>query len=425
MNAMFDNLIGFLSPVIVDGFAGFLRLFWYFALFEFPRYIGLDLLVTVHRWRNPQQPSPPQLPGYAVVVPVLNEGATVGMTLRSLDTQTHPPAQVILVDDGSTDDTERICARMAAASERIVFLSQGERGGKSAALNRGLRHVTQEIVVFVDSDTTFDRDAMARLVTHFDDPEVAAVGGALRVRNRHANLLTEVQALEYGQSISMARQAKSLLNVLPIISGAFGGFRTSSVRAVGGHDPGPGNDSDLTIDLRERGGRIVFAHDAVCHTDVPTKVTKLTKQRRRWCRNVVKNRLRKHRMTMSPFNRHFRVRNLISTLDPIIYQVVFSWIWLCYLVWTAANYPHLVPAIVLGNFLLYTACSALQQVLVVMLSERRGEDAAGMLFLPVFHFYRAYLRLVMLFAQVEELFTRTSRRDPFAPQKVQRAMPDW
>ena len=425
MNDLITTVLGYLTPVIVDGTTGFLRIFWYFALFEFPRFIALDVIVVIYRLLFYRGRESNPLCGYSVVVPVLNEGDTVGMTLRSLESQSHQPTEIILVDDGSTDATREICARIAATSPRIRLLSQGERSGKSAALNRGLGEVTQDVVVFIDSDTTFDRDAMEKLVRGFADPKVVAVGGALRVRNRHDTLLTEVQAIEYGQSVCLARQAKSFLGVLPIISGAFGGFRTSAVRAVGGHDPGPGNDSDLTIDLRERGGRVLFAHEAICHTDVPWTLPALTRQRRRWCRNVVKNRIRKHSHTLSPFNRYFTWRNMISMLDPIVYQIVFGWIWIVYVATTVVVYPHLLAAIFVGNLLLYWICGLFQQLCVIVLSERPGEDARGLLFVPAFHSYRTYTRLVMLFAQLEELFTRTSRRDPFAPKKVQREMPDW
>jgi len=425
VNDLVTTIIGYLSPVFMDGVSGFTRLFWYFCLFEFPRFIVLDVVVVGYRWLVYRRDTSAPLCGYSVVVPVLNEGDTVGMTLRSLQNQSHKPTEIILVDDGSTDATPAICMEIAAGSERIKFFSQGERSGKSAALNRGLAEVTQEVVVFIDSDTTFDRDAMENLVRGFADPDVVAVGGALRVRNRHQNLLTEVQAIEYGQSICLGRQAKSFLGVLPIISGAFGGFRTAAVRAVGGHDPGPGNDSDLTIDLRERGGKVLFAHEAVCHTDVPSALPNLTRQRRRWCRNVVKNRLRKHRHTLSPFNAYFTLRNMISTLDPILYQVVFGWIWLIYVIGTVVFMPHMLMAIFIGNLLLYWSVGFFQQICVVLLSERRREDLGGLIFIPAFHSYRTYTRLVMLFAQFEELFTRTSKRDPFAPEKVQRAMPDW
>ncbi|MHC4515886.1 MAG: glycosyltransferase family 2 protein [Planctomycetota bacterium] len=425
MNDLGTSLLGYLTPVIVDGVGGFLRLFWYFALFELPRFIALDIIVVIYRLVFYRAPTNNPLCGYSVVVPVLNEADTVEMTLRSLEAQSHKPTEIILVDDGSTDATAEICTRIAADSSRIKFFSQGERSGKSAALNRGLAHVTQDVVVFIDSDTTFDRDAMENLVRRFAEPRVVAVGGALRVRNRHQNLLTEQQAIEYGQSICLARQAKSFLEILPIISGAFGGFRTSAVRAVGGHDPGPGNDSDLTIDLRERGGRVLFAHESVCHTDVPTTLGALTKQRRRWCRNVVKNRIRKHRHTLSPFNSYFTWRNMISTLDPILYQFVFGWIWLTYVAGTIVFYPHLLLPILIGNLFLYWTCGFIQQICVILLSERPREDIGGLLFVPAFHTYRTYTRLVMLFAQLEELFTRTSKRDPFAPEKVQRAMPDW
>jgi poly-beta-1,6-N-acetyl-D-glucosamine synthase len=419
-------LQAFFGPILADGWTGIWHAYWFFLLFEFPRFVLTDLWVLAMRWIEGKHVSRSHgLPAYSVVVPVLNEEKTIGATLRSLEEQTHLPQSIILVDDGSTDGTATVCQRFERESSRIHFQRMSERSGKSAALNRGLSLVKTEAVVFVDADTTFDRQAMRELLCPLLDDRVDAVGGVLRVRNRNANLLTEVQALEYGISITLSRQAKSRLGILPIISGAFGAFRTASVRSVGGHDPGPGNDSDLTIDIREHGGRIAFAHEAICHTDAPTEISTLTRQRRRWCRNVVKNRLRKHANLFWPLSRSFSLRNLYSTLDPLLYQVFFSWVWLFYLVGICVTQPHILPAVLIGNACLYALLGLVQQGIVIALSERPAEDRRGLLFIPAYNLYRSYLRFVMLFAQIEEIFTRKSLNDPFAPEKVQKAQPDW
>ncbi len=419
-------LQGFFGPVLADGWMGIWHAYWFFLLFEFPRFILTDLWILAMRFLDRGESSKPQkLPHYSVIIPVLNEEKTIAATIQSLEEQSYLPESIILVDDGSTDGTAQVCRSFEARSSRIHFARMSERSGKSAALNRGLGLVKTEAVVFVDADTTFDRQAMRELLRPLLDPRVDAVGGVLRVRNRNENLLTEVQALEYGISITLSRQAKSKLGILPIISGAFGAFRTAAVRSVGGHDPGPGNDSDLTIDIRERGGHIVFAHEAICHTDTPTDVTTLTRQRRRWCRNVVKNRMRKHANLFWPFNKSFSLRNLYSTLDPLLYQVFFSWIWFFYLVELILTRPQILPAVLIGNLCLYTMLGVVQQGIVIALSERRDEDTRGLLYIPAYNLYRTYLRFVMLFAQVEEIFTRKSLSDPFAPEKVRKAQPDW
>ena len=86
---------------------------------------------------------------------------------------------------------------------------------------------------------------------------------------------------------------------------------------------------------------------------------------------------------------------------------------------------HLIAAIVIGNWLLYLATTTVLWSVHGLLSERPREDLRGYLFLPAYHVYRTYHRLVMIFAQLEELFFRKSLTDPFAPDKVQEVMPDW
>ena len=279
-----------------------LRVFWFFIIFDMPRYIFTDTYILIigllQKFTHKKDPaflerlqvSPPLV---SVIIPALNEEDTIAWTIKSLSEQSYKNFELIIVDDGSTDRTPEICTRLSR-QENVHYYRFEERAGKSAVLNHGLQHANGEFIVFVDSDTTFNRDAIFELLQVFADPRVGGASGNLRARNAHCNILTTLQQIEYIFSISIGRRFRSHFDILPIISGAFGGFRKSliSLDTIGGHEPGPGNDSDLAIRIRKQGYRILFIPEAICLTNVPTTFPKLIKQRQRWDRNIIKNRIK-------------------------------------------------------------------------------------------------------------------------------------
>jgi cellulose synthase/poly-beta-1,6-N-acetylglucosamine synthase-like glycosyltransferase len=342
------------------GFSGWVRLFWLYVAVDFPRYVLTAVLAALvyllwtrkrkdraDAWLTTNRPT------VSVVVPILNESDTIAATVQSLVEQSYPVYEIILVDDGSTDGSAEIARLVARRHRHVRFFSAGSRMGKSAALNLGLSHARGQYVMFVDSDTTFDPYAVEKGLGRFSDPRVVAVGGNLRIRNAADSLLNEMQAIEYLTTINMGRRWKGMLGALPVISGAFGLFRTEMVRSVGGMDPGPGLDSDLTIDMQKTGGRVVFAPDANCYTNGPTSWRSLVKQRLRWSRNSVRNRWRKHRDLFQPWDANFRLRVAIIHADSILFQTFFAWLSVLYTVDVALHFPSALVAILVGNHILY------------------------------------------------------------------------
>src|SRR5262249_52016592 len=161
--------------------------------------------------------------------------------LASLAEQTWPHLEVIVVDDGSTDGTSdqvrTFLARHTPGSRqkpwcRLVTLRR--RNGKAAALNLGLALARGEYIVYVDADTTFERDAVFEIIRPMlEDPDCGAVGGNIIARNAAQNVLTQLVAIEYLFSISIGRRFRSLVNMVHVISGAFGAFRRDVIDAVG------------------------------------------------------------------------------------------------------------------------------------------------------------------------------------------------
>ncbi len=429
-----DLVTDTISYLLSLDFPGFVRVFWFFLIFDLPRYFLSDLYIFFDTLFSNNKAeaddgfilqlrhNPPLI---SIIIPVLNEQDTIAWTIRSLQEQSYANLQLIIVDDGSTDDTHKICQQLAK-QENITSLRFSTRAGKSAALNYGLKFAKGEFVVFVDSDTTFDRHSIYELMKTFADPTVGGVSGNLRVRNGNLNVLTNLQQIEYLFTISIGRRIRSRFGILPIISGAFGGFRREliSLETMGGHEPGPGNDSDLAIRVRKKGYQIVFQPNAVCLTNVPDKLMSLVRQRSRWDRNLVKNRLRKHKDVFNPFSKNFKFIDLITFIDSLFFSAVISSIAVFYLIDLALNFTQILPVLLFINFCLYFSAEMVELFIAAYLNQN-ARDLKLIFYLLIFNPYKLILKFVRIGSYLQELFFHYSYRDQFAPIKVRERMIRW
>src|SRR5688572_16241422 len=155
-----------------------------------------------------------------VIVPAYNEAASVGDTVRSILTQTTPPARVIVVDDGSTDAT----AEVAQAAGATVISPPENTGSKAGAQTYALRYVDTPFVMAIDADTTLAPDAIEKLTAAFDDGEVVAACGY--VLPRHVRSVWERgRYVEYLFAFSFYKQVQDFYGKPTISSGCFSMYR--------------------------------------------------------------------------------------------------------------------------------------------------------------------------------------------------------
>ncbi len=160
-----------------------------------------------------------------VIVPAYNESQSVGDTVRSLLAQSTPPAEVLVVDDGSTDRTGEVAA---AAGARVIRPPRNT-GSKAGAQTFALDFVTTPLVMAVDADTTLEPDAIQQVLGAFDDPSVAAACGY--VLPRHVNTVWERgRYVEYLYTFSFVKQIQDFYGRPLISSGCFSMYRTSELR---------------------------------------------------------------------------------------------------------------------------------------------------------------------------------------------------
>lgn len=406
-----------------------LTVYWYLFLVEFPRYYLLEMFVSIRYavlkpFRRKMDLKArivlfSENPLVTILVPGKNEGSHIFTLLQSLREQTYSNMEIIVVDDGSDDNTPYICRDLEKNGYIDHYLRINDRCGKAAAANLGARYATGKYIVHLDADSSLDRDAIEKiLIPFYTDSQVKAVGGCVKVRNGHYNICTSLQALEYLKTIMVGRMVTSELGIYHIISGAFGAFERETLQKIGFWDIGPGLDGDITQKLRKAGYKVVFANEAVCMTNVPETWPKLYVQRRRWSRSLVRFRLRKHFDILMP-NRNWRFINWLSNMESIFYDCICNYMWFYYLIGLLFTYTDRLLEIMVVAWLIRLIFTFIAFGVVMLVTERRREEFYLIKYLPLSTFYTGYfLRVTRLIAYTTEFFFFRSFRDEWNPRKT-------
>ena len=275
----------------------------------------------------------PLAPGISIIMPAYNEAAGIVESVRAMTAMRYPDFEVVVVDDGSTDETVAVMLEafdmveapvvvpdavptegrvlrtyLSRRGSHNVLLVSKENGGKADALNVGINAARKALVCMVDADSILDPDALLHVSRPFaDDPErVYASGGVVRIANGSTvrggrvvdvrmprRWLPRVQVVEYLRAFMIGRSGWSRLGGLLIISGAFGLFRKDVVRELGGLARDCiGEDAELVVRLHrwlgdnDIDGRVVFVSEPVAWTEAPETRAVLRRQRRRWHRGL-------------------------------------------------------------------------------------------------------------------------------------------
>lgn len=217
----------------------------------------------------------------AVLIPAYNEELVIADAIKAALASNYPDLSVIVVDDGSTDETAEVVLRAFGNDPRVQLMRQAN-GDKWSALNAAYAMVEAEVVVAVDADTILHPDAIRLLVGHFADPQVGAVAGTVKVGNRHG-LLQKLQALEYITAQNIDRRAAERLNAMLVVPGSIGAWRIEAVRKVGLYSPETiTEDADLTVSIIRAGYRVVFEERAISITNGAENLSGFMRQRLRW-----------------------------------------------------------------------------------------------------------------------------------------------
>jgi cellulose synthase/poly-beta-1,6-N-acetylglucosamine synthase-like glycosyltransferase/peptidoglycan/xylan/chitin deacetylase (PgdA/CDA1 family)/spore germination protein YaaH len=306
----------------------FLAFFNHFVIFVFyigdvlmsARLIIIGLCAIVDRFRKRKNfAGPDYCPRVAVLIPAYNEEKVIARTIRSVLMSNYKNIRIVVIDDGSKDATHEVAVKTYAdqIAAGLVTVLKKPNGGKADALNYALDRVEEEIYVGIDADGVIAHDAITNLVPHFANPAIGAVAGNAKVGNR-VNLWTRWQALEYITSQNFERRALDLFDVVMVVPGAIGAWRTAAVKAGGGyHTNTVAEDADLTMNLLEQGFDVIYEDRSLAFTEAPVNMDGLMRQRFRWSFGILQA-IFKHRGAIT----RNRAMGLFALPNILIFQIL-------------------------------------------------------------------------------------------------------
>jgi biofilm PGA synthesis N-glycosyltransferase PgaC len=294
----------------------------------------------------------PLSPKISIIAPAFNESKTIIDNVRTLLSLYYNNFEVILVNDGSTDDTfEKMreaydlvrvnyyfdyripCERIKGVYKsqnpsytRLTVIDKNN-GGKADSLNAGINICKSSLFVSIDADSIIESDSILKLVKPFleeKENKVIGTGGVIRIVNSceverghireihiPKRILPRFQVLEYTRAFLLGRMAWSHLDGLMLISGAMGIFDRETVIDAGGYSiKTVGEDMELVLRMRrhmtEQGRKyeVTYIPDPLCWTEVPSDLKSMRRQRTRWTRGLVESLWTHRKMFMNPkYNR--------------------------------------------------------------------------------------------------------------------------
>jgi len=374
-----------------------------FLIIVFIRYFVLLWFAYLgHAERNVLgAPKHQERPGISVLIPSYNEGPLIDRAIMSVLDLDYPEFELVVVDDGSTDDTlERAVEWEGRHGHVYVTVVTQRNAGKAAALNSGIEVSRHPFILCMDADSELEPQTLLRAIEHFSDASVGGVAGNVKVEKRDS-FITRLQALEYIEGLNMPRRAQGFVSAVSIVPGPVGMFRREALEEIGGYETDTfAEDADLTIKMIAAGWRVVYEDDAIAWTQPPEKWMDLVQQRYRWTRGILQTARKRKGLFLEPFPDF--------PLWLSVVQFGFE-----ALVWPAINiFAHAFFAIVLllfggGELIIYwVVLLTLLDVVAAILTLSMEEESLSLVPMAVVYryFYLLFLDVVKMFATFEELF---------------------
>lgn len=431
---MIETAINFVANLTPIEFIGY---FWPFFILDIIRYVLIELVVLIiYKIKQVTKKTFYGLkrrelfqerPLVSVIVPGKNEGKYIPKLIETLSKQTYKNIEIIVVDDGSDDNTPFICRALEKKGLINSFIRNEVRGGKASAANTALQFSNGKYIIHLDADSHLSNNAIEKILLPFYmNEKVGGVGGDVRVNNTAESMTTSLQGIEYLKSILTSRTVSSELGILRIISGAHGAFRKDVLAQIGGWDVGPGLDGDITLKIRKLGYDVVHEPQAICYTNVPNTLKKLGKQRYRWDKSMVRFRLRKHLDILKPGS-SFRFSNFVSVFENLFFNLFLDIKWFIYIAQILVFNSEYIVILLLINYILYFLSNCIQYLLVLWMLEKpiRKQEFKLIMYIPLIPLYTGlFLRFIRTFSYLMEFFHKRSYIDKWNPWKVSRIAED-
>ena len=334
----------------------------------------------------------------SVIIPAYNEEKVIQQSMKSVIEQTYPNIELIVVDDGSTDNTSLVAKKFSHIP--YVKVLRKTNGGKANAINYGIKHSSGEIIMIVDADSKLEKNAVELMARYFENPEIAAVAGSVYVSNQN-NLITKLQALEYIEGLNMVRNGQAFLKLVNIIPGPIGMFRKSALYEVGLYDNDTfAEDCDVTLKLISQGYKIDFESEAIAKTEAPENIFDLIKQRYRWTRGILQA-IKKHSSLLWNFknNPSASFTMWYMLFESVIWPFMDFWvnIFIIYLAITSG-----ISLLIFYWWSLFTILDVAGALYCILITN----ENLSLAFYAIFYrlFFIQFINLVKILSTIEEWF---------------------
>ena len=411
--------------------AGILVMFTPFVLFlELP--FQLMVIFGILIWSKNQRkilPYPKNIPKVTCTLLCYSEADEIIIPIKSLAYQLYPgEIEILVVVDGAIQnkDTYKIAMGMkklvnSLPNRTLRVVPKWQRGGRVSSMNTGMQLATGKIFMALDGDTSFDNDMVIKAVGNFDDPNVVALAGNIRVRNRDASLVTKLQTIEYMLSIGAGRTGLSSFNMVNNISGAFGIFRIEILKLLQGWDNGTAEDFDITMRLKEHFGRnpnwkIAFDPHVVAHTEVPDTFFSFFQQRMRWEGDLFYVLIRKFMNNIRP-SLMGGLNYFFTIVGVYFFQIVMPFVITIYSILVIIFLPldYLIAIMLIVYIFYFTMSLFFYLVYILLISDRVKEDIQYLIYLPLFLIFTFVARVNAAIALFHSIVNRSHLDSNMAP----------
>ena len=359
-----QSITRFVSSAGFRIFHGIEEFLWAFMIVATALVVVRTLIVVWLAYRFRRGPKANFAEPISVVMAAYNEEKVIAGTLRTLlATDYQGEIEVVVVDDGSRDQTAAEVERVAQSESRVRLLQQ-DNHGKARALQRGLAAARYGIVVFIDADTQCQRNTLPRLLEPLADSNVAAVSGHAKVGNLRT-FIARCQALEYTCGFNLDRRAYNRWECITVVPGAVSAVRKDAIAEAGGLTLDTlAEDTDLTLSLHRHRQRIVYVPDAIAWTEAPESMRTLARQRSRWAYGTLQC-LWKHRDMV--FNWNYRALGWFSLPSIWFFQIILVAVTPMVDLFLLASLPFGVWNAVLPFVIIFLAMDVILATLACML----------------------------------------------------------
>ena len=331
----------------------------------------------------------------SIIVPAYNEEKTITSTIQSLQELDYSNYEIIVVDDGSTDQTYQKVVQTQNCQTKIIHQ---QNKGKPNALNTGINQSSGDIILTVDADTTLHKDALTKISNHFtNNPKIGAIAGNVKIKKENT-IINTLQSAEYATGINLVRKAQSVLGCVLVVPGPIAALRKEALQKSGGFSEETfAEDFDITLAILKAGYRIEYEEESYAYTDAPKNTEDLIKQRRRWYRGMIQVLDKYKNMYLNPkygLAGTIGIPNLwLEVISPFIN---LSLLLLLLLTWAFTGESYLT---VMGIFVTLAVFLVTNSV---VLSLEPKPEKRNYLIIPLLFFYNTFLDGIRIMSLTEE-----------------------